>query len=353
MASIQERPGKDGKPVYRVQIRLKGFPIERATFYRKTDAKKWAQQTEAAMREGRHFKTAEAKKHTFGEMIDRYIQTVLPSKPKSIKAQKLQLFWWRNQLGHSLLSDITSNSIGEKRDKLLTEPTKRGRLRSPSTVVRYLAALSHVYTICVKEWGWVGESPMPNVAKPKEPRGRVRFLNEEERKRFLLACQMNNNPWLYIVAVLALSTGMRQGEIMNLRWENIDLEKGRIVLHETKNGERRAVPLAGLALILLKGHGKENATGLLFPSAKLSNTQKPVDLRFAWRQALKMANLKDFRPHDLRHCAASYLVMNGASLSEIANVLGHKTLQMVKRYTHISDDHAAKVVAKMNNNIFT
>jgi hypothetical protein len=125
MDSIHERPGKDGKTVYRVQIRLKGFPIQRATFYRKTDAKKWVQRTEAAMREGRHFKTTEAKKHTFGAMIDRYIQTVLPSKQKCIKAQKPQLLWWKSQLGHCLLSDLTPALIGEQRDKLLQETTKR------------------------------------------------------------------------------------------------------------------------------------------------------------------------------------------------------------------------------------
>ena len=93
MASIQERKGRDGKTVYRVQIRIKGVPIERATFERKTDANRWAQQIESDIHAGRYFKTAEAKKHTFAEFIDRYISDVFPTKPKSEKIQKTQLLW--------------------------------------------------------------------------------------------------------------------------------------------------------------------------------------------------------------------------------------------------------------------
>ncbi len=85
MASIEERRNSEGKVTYRAKIRIKGSPTETATFIRKTDAKKWVQQIEAAIREGRHFKTSESKRRTFGEMIDRYINNVLPLKPKSVR----------------------------------------------------------------------------------------------------------------------------------------------------------------------------------------------------------------------------------------------------------------------------
>jgi hypothetical protein len=175
MATIDPRTDKNGNVTYRVQVRIKGAQPQRATFDRKTDAKLWAQQTEAAIREGRHFKTAEAKKHTVGEMIDRYMRDVLPKK-KEAQRQGPQLFWWKQQIGHTLLSDFTPSMIGEQRDKLGREITTMRRLRTPATVVRYLAALSHVLSIAVREWGWLEDSPMRKVTKPKEPRGRVRSM---------------------------------------------------------------------------------------------------------------------------------------------------------------------------------
>ncbi len=351
MAYIQERPGKDGKPNFRVQVRLRGYPPQTATFERKTDAKLWAQQTEAAIREGRHFKTTEAKKHTLADLIDRYLSDVIPYKPRNAKNLTAQLIWWKRQLGDYVLADVTSALIGEYRDKLLKSVTPKGTLRSPTTVVRYLSALSHAFTLAVKEWGWLEDSPLRKVTKPKQPRGRVRFLDEEERECLLLACKESPNPYLYPVVVLALSSGMRQAEIMTLRWSDVDLQKGRIILHHTKNGERRAVPLAGLALQLLRDLEKIRRidTTLIFPSTSL---KQPVDLRFPWEKALKASKIEDFRFHDLRHTTASYLAMNGASLAEIAEVLGHKTLSMVKRYAHLSESHTANVVARMNEKFF-
>ncbi len=352
MATIQERKTETGEVTYRVMVRLKGYPLQTASFARKTDAKKWASQTEAAIREGRHFKTTEAKRHTLKELINRYIRDVLPNKPKSEAKQKNQLIWWADQLGAYALSDITPAKIAEYRDKLLGETTYRGTQRSPATVNRYLAALSHAFTIAVKEWGWVESNPLSKVRKSKEPRGRVRFLNDDERKALLAACKESKCTELYPIVVLLLSTGARRMEILGMKWEDVDLGRKVITLHETKNGERRIIPLAHYAYELIKERSKIRPIqgGLVFPSKY--NPLKPVDIRFAWETALKQADISDFRLHDLRHSAASYLVMNGASLAEIAEVLGHKTLQMVKRYAHLSEAHTANVVAKMNERIF-
>ncbi len=246
MANIEERINSEGKLTYRAKIRIKGSPVETATFTRKTDARRWVQQTEAAIREGRHFKTSESKRRTFGEMIDRYIANVIPLKPKSMRDQKRQLTWWKQELGSYALADVSAPKIADARDKLLAITVgKTGKQRSPSTVARYMAALSHAYTIAVQEWHWLDDSPMRKVSKPKEPRGRVRFLNDEEREVLLRAAKSHNNAVIYPVIVLALSTGMRQGEIMSLRWADIDLARGYITLHDTKNGERRSAPLVG------------------------------------------------------------------------------------------------------------
>lgn len=346
MAYIEERKDKNGNTRFRVLIRVKGFPTQSKTFARKTDAKIWIQQVESEMRQG-CFKIPEANKHTLKEAIDRYISNVLPTKPKNARNVYRHLNWWRDELGKYFLNEITSAKISEARDKLANESFEKGKKRAPATVVRYMASLSSVFTLCYREWEWLDANPMLKVAKPREPRGRVRFLDDEERQLFLNACKASSNPLLYPFVILALSTGMRTGEILSLTWKDVNLERGRITLHQTKNGERRFVPLTGLALKLLKdlkAQAESNAK-LLFPSSIHS---QPIDLRFPWKQALKMAHITDFKPHDMRHCAASYLIMSGSSLAEIAEVLGHKTLAMVKRYAHLSESHTSKVVARMN-----
>lgn len=359
MANIEKRISDDGKASYRVKVRLKGHPVQSATFERKTDAAKWAQSTESAIRENRHFKTTEGKRHTLAELIDRYLRDVLARKTKNARDQLRQLKWWQAEIGSYTLAEVTPSLIAQYRDKLGSGTTHHGKPRSPATVNRYLAALSIVFTIAVKEWGWVDDTPMRKVTKPKESRGRVRFLSEDERPRLLKACKESSNSFLYPVVVLALSTGMRNGEIMGLTWEVVDLNSGRAVLHDTKNGERRAVAITGHVLDLLKELNKIRRIdcNLLFPAKenkpqKPQKPQKPMDLRFPWLAALEKANIKNFRFHDLRHSAASYLAMNGASLAEIAEVLGHKTLQMVKRYAHLSEGHTASVVESMNQKIF-
>ncbi len=203
----------------------------------------------------------------------------------------------------------------------------------------------------MKEWGWVEDTPFRRVSTLKEPRGRVRFLSDEERKALLEACQTHSEQ-LYTIVVLALSTGARQMEILSLTWKQVDLERGIITLEETKNGERRVLPLASHAHELVSNLSKIRRidTGLLFPSRFKSS--KSISVHSIFQRALKAAEIKNFRFHDLRHSAASYLAMNGASLAEIAEVLGHKTLQMVKRYAHLSEAHTAGVVASMNEKIF-
>jgi integrase len=208
MASIQERKSDDGKITYRVQIRKRGYPPQTATFERKTDAKRWAQDTESAINEGRFFRTTEDRRRTFSDMVEKYMAEELPQKNSQLKrGQKTHLDWWNRQLGTYLLVDVTPTVIAEARNKLANEPAapkttnekKRGpvHLRSNATVVRYLATLSVVYSVACREWAWVNDNPLRKVRKPTEPRGRVRFLNDDERRLLLDACQTSFNPLLY------------------------------------------------------------------------------------------------------------------------------------------------------------
>ncbi len=355
MATIEERITTDGTKSYRAKVRLKGRPSASATFSKRSDAREWAQSTEAAIKEGRYFKTAESKRHTLADLIDRYLAEVMPDKPKSMKDQTQQLKWWKVKLGEYVLADITTPLLIETRSKLRQETITKGKQktkRSNATINRYCAALSHVFSIAVREWEWMESNPMKKIKRLKEDRGRDRYLNEKEIERLLTACDEYENDALYLIVILALSTGARQSEILYLHWNNVDLKRRLITFVETKNGEIRSVPLEGRAYELIKQRSKTRRidTKLIFPSN--NNPNKPLSIHSIFKRAVEKAKIKDFRFHDLRHSCASYLTMNGASITVVAEILGHKTLAMVKRYSHLSQEHKSDVVAAMNNKLF-
>lgn len=360
MASIQERKTKDGKVSFRVQVRLKGHPAQTATFDRKTDAKRWVSETEAAIREGRYFKTTEARRHTLADMCNRYLTDTLPSKGSSLqRGQKQQLGWWTKRIGGYALADVTPALIAEQRDFLAkkvlvpSSDDRPARLTAPATVVRYLAALSAAFSQAVNEWGWIEVSPMAKVKKPREPKGRVRFLSDEERAKLFDACRKSENRYLYAIVLLAISTGARHGEIMGLEWQHIDFERSRAVLFDTKNGDHRPLLLSPQLIDELQRlhSARADGTSLVFVSARAPT--RPMEIRAYWHTALTVAGINDFRFHDLRHTAASYLAMNGATSTELSEILGHKTLSMVKRYAHLSESHTRQVVTKMNDKLFS
>jgi len=363
MASIREKRRADGSCSFHVQIRVKGTPPVTETFDRKTDAKRWAAETEAAIRQRRHFNVFEAQRHTAAQMIDRFTTDVLPNRPKQRRDLTSHLAWWKSEIGAYLLSELTPSVLSAARDKLSKATTVRRKNRAPATVLRIMASLSAVLKVAEHDWQWIESSPMAKISKPRAGRGRVRFLSVEERKRLFDACEALGHPYLHTIVVIALSTGMRLSEIMGLRWELVDVRDklaiGHAQLLETKNGERRGVALAGAALAAVRAlkHRAGQDVGYLFPSNRprpktQAKGERPMDIRRPWNEAVAVANLKDFRFHDLRHSAASYLAMNGATASEIAAVLGHKTLAMVKRYAHLSESHTAAVVARMNEKVF-
>ena len=336
MASIEKRKSEDGSNSYRVKIRMKGRPPESATFDRLTDAREWSKKIEADMKAGRHFGVS--KRHTVAELLDRYEATELPSL-KSAATVKARLDWWRELHGAALLSDLTPDVIAKARDTLKATPKQRGAgIRSAADVNRTLAALSSACGYAVKELGWLERNPMERVTKGAESKGRVRFLSDEELPRFLQACRESGNPSLYLAVVLALTTGGRQSETMGLRWPQIDLKRRTAMLGDTKNGDARALPLSGEAIALLQERAKVRSLtdDRLFPPTVAAKKAPYLDLRQPFAAALKAAEIKDFHWHDLRHTCASYLAMAGTSPLEIAKVLGHRTMAMVARYSHLS-----------------
>lgn len=365
MATIQERRKNDGKITYTATIRIKGYKPINATFDRLTDARIWIAENESAMRTGKYIDKSELIKHTLGDLIDRYIEEKLPYRSEANKKSFEQnLLWWKDKLGAVLLKDITPKILAKYRDILLKEPDARAtktldkdkKTKTPATVNRYMACLSIVLTKACNEWEWLNENPMLKVDKCKEAKGRTRFLSAEEQADLLNACKNNSStPLLYMLVVLALSTGARQGELLNLKWENVrfNKEEKNVTLYfmNTKNGEHRSVIINSLGYELLMEHSKVRKIRTKYIFARKDGL-KPYDLRKQWNKALKEANIKNFRFHDLRHTTASNLAMNGASLRDIAEILGHKTMQMTQRYSHLTKKYTAKVLQELNDKQF-
>ncbi|MGB7977603.1 MAG: site-specific integrase [Chlamydiales bacterium] len=189
----------------------------------------------------RHFPRKENEEQTFAAFIDKYIDLELPKKPKSYKKQRMQLLWWKQQLGDYFLVYVTNSMISELRDKLLSEKLPKGTKRTSSTTNRYLAALSHAYTVAMKDWGWVNENPVLKVRRPKENKARERFLEKHEIEVLLNECLKIKSPYIYPVVFLAIATGARKGELLALKWKDIDFTRARLTFRDTKNGKSRSI----------------------------------------------------------------------------------------------------------------
>jgi integrase len=350
---------------YRAQVRRKGRPAESANFPNKAEAKAWAESIETAIREGRHFPHAAARRKSFDELAKDYAETVLTEFDPGERATRIrQLAWWGAQFGDLRLSELSADRISQARDKLAAETFTRGKphtnkktgvvtapkqyKRSGSTVNRYLATLSHALSFAVKERRLIDRNPVSDITRKKEPRGRTRFLSDDERTALLEACEKSDWAPLHPLVLLAITTGARRGELLSLRWADVDMKASRALVRESKNDEQRTLPLAGKALEALrklKLNGSARSEWV-FPNP--SGHPGPFEnIDGYWYAALEAAGISNFHFHDLRHTTASMLAAQGCSLLEIADVLGHKTLAMVKRYSHLVVDHKAKVIERM------
>ena len=350
MGTIFSRKAKNGKPRYLARVRRQGGKHIAKTFETKTEAQAWVASIETSINYGTYSHIAESKKHRVAQLIDHYIFTELPKKPKSLDKQTQQLLWWKERIGSHLLSTVTPALIVECQDELLSEITVRGTQRSSSTVNRYLSALSHAFSIAYRQWQWVTENPFRKIPKLKEPHGRDHILIEEELSALLHACKQSSCPHLYPIVRIALTTGARKNEIMNLKWSDIDLKTGKAILRETKNGSTRSLYLAHVIVKMLQGlaQSRKIDSFLLFPG---QDPTRPADIRTAWELAIARAGLDNFVFHSLRHQAASTMAAMGASDVELRAFLGHKSPSMVLRYAHYRDSALADSINRMNQHL--
>jgi integrase len=345
MGYIRE-PKKPGQR-WQAEVRLKGHPTLTATFDRKTDAKAWIQKVEADIRCGRNQLYSESRRHTFAEAVERFF------KEKTVSVVKRgHLLWWKAEIGLLYLRDIRPSLISEKKQKLLTLPNSKGIIRSGSTSNRFLASLSHLMSICSRQWEWIAdENPVKKIDREKEPRERTRFLILEERQSFLKACKSSDNPYLHAFVVLLLSTGGRYNEIRCLKWTDVDLFQGKITITKSKNSDMRSIPIRGMALTLLQTlSAQAQSIGYVFPSHQTKT--RPIEFRRAFRTAIRRSGLRNFRGHDCRHDFATSMLAQGLSLGEIGHLLGHRSVSMTRRYSHLVESRSIEAVVKMSNQVF-
>jgi len=357
MATIEKRISAKGTVSWRVKIRIEGQAPINKTFSLQTHAKQWGKKIETEIAEGIYFPATKSKGKKLSDLIETYLSHLKIHNPRRINELSSIMGWWRKEYGHKLLQELRSNDFIDAQTRLSKKVTKKidenGSLTtlSASTINRYMVAINTALNFSVKSLKWLQNNPMDGVKKFTEPQGRTRFLSEQEIGHLMDACKKDRSEHIFPIVLLGISTGRRKSAIMNLTWENVDIDTGRVRFWESKTKSYALSTISGPTLELLRRKYKDRpeTQELVFPSS--SNPKTPVDIKKAWGRVLKEAKIENFRFHDLRHTCASYLAMNGASLMELANILGHKTLSMVQRYAHVSEDHTAPIQKKMNDKV--
>ncbi len=351
MANIQKRVNKKNEVSYRALVRIKGYPVQSKTFLKLAHAQEWAKRIEIEMKDGKFFMTPEAQRRTVNELIDRYTtEVIIPKKDKRLVPY---LNIWRKIIGQFSLAAVNRDILTDALHKIEAIPKPHGGKKSPATMNRYIAAMSIVFSYAYKKLDWIERNPFEKVDKYKEPKGIVRYLKSEQIIRLLAACRQSSNPLLYPAVLMALTTGARKNEILSLRWSDIDFPNKMAILQKTKNGDCRSIPISDQVLPILQEMERNRGTcEYVFPPTRESPIKHHANITHAWYAALKKADIKEFRFHDLRHTAASYLMMNNTPTVAVANLLGHKTLDMTKRYSHLSDECNQTIVENLTEKLF-
>src|SRR5262249_17738162 len=273
-------------------------------------------------------------KDTFGEVAERYLKYQKARlTPKAYDREEGILRIHLAPFNSLQLAAIRKADI----QRYVTEAVAK---RSSGSIRKELIVLKHLFTLAV-EWEIVPANPARDVKPPKLPPGRVRYLQPTELRALLNACPEG----LRQIVALAVSTGMRRGEILSLRFLDIDLTNRLIRLPQTKNGDGRIVHLNNMATMVFRSVGWTEETK---PGDQIFSAWTPGQVTMAFGRLCRSLKIADFRFHDLRHTAASWMRMAGADIHTVAELLGHKDLTTAKRYQHLSPAFLAEAVGKLD-----
>ena len=317
MAYFQKRSGS-----WRAIVKRKGFERITRTFDTKAEAEIWAATLESEMGRGVFVSQKEAESTTLEESLERYEREISSSKKGHLQEKKRIRTWKSHPLAKRFLASIQGKDIAAWRDARI----KSGS--SANTVRLDLAIISHLFEIARKEWGMEGlKNPVKSIRLPSPPSGRDRRLQPGELEK-LLECLSEE---MGQVVRFALETAMRRGELAGMTWDMVDLKKRTVTLPETKtkNGQKRIVPLSSVAVTILK----ERLNTRRIDGKVWNIGLDAISQDFA--RACHKANISDLHFHDLRHEATSRLFEKGFDTMEVRTITGHKTLQMLARYTHL------------------
>ncbi len=348
MAGFYEQRDRDGNLIgWQAKVRKKGYPTQTQVFRSKREAQEWSAIIESEMARGVWKDRSEAESTTLGEALDRYAKTITVSKKEQSSELSKIRQWQSRPISKRFLSTIGGKELAS----VMREMEAEGK--SANTIRLHLAVFSHLYKIARTEWGMNSlDNPVELVRKPKLPQGRDRRLVDDEEARLLAACAKAKNPWLLPVVRFAIETASRAGEILETKgkakdgvrpvettgvlWKNVDLTKRTALLLDTKNGTDRLVPLSSVVVDVLKALPRS-------PDGKVFGTTYEA-IHLAFVRACKRAGITGLTFHDLRHEGTSRLFEKGLNPMQVAAITGHKTLQMLKRYTHLRAEDLVKLL---------
>lgn len=321
---------------WKAVIRKTGWPTASKTFRIKRDAEDWARRTEDEMVRGVYILRSASERTIFGEALDRYLKEVTPTKKASTqKAEAAKARQLKEFFGKYSLAAINAELVASYRDKRIEAG------KSNNTVRLELALLSNLFSVAIREWGMgLTYNPVSNIRKPSPGDGRNRRLSSDEQASLLKHVDEHSNPMLGWIVRIAIETGMRSSEILTLRRSQIDLARRIVRLTDTKNDSARTVPLTKIATeqfrTALANPVRPIDTDLIFfGEPGKDGKRRPYSFSTQWVAIRKKAGMPDLHFHDLRHEAVSRLVEGGLSDQEVSAISGHKSMQMLKRYTHL------------------
>jgi integrase len=293
----------------------------------------------AEIQSGKQPEIIKIKNHSFKELALEYVKWA--ERQRAFKQKRLVVIQLVNQFGHYPLRRFDTRMI----EQFQTERIQKGN--KPGTVNRLISIMKHMFTKAV-DWNMVEDETLKRVRRAKlleENNRRLRYLSKDECQALINNCDGHLKP----IVIMAMNTGMRKGEILNLKWDNVDLKHDFILLDMTKNGERREIPINSTLKETLSRMIRRVNVPYVFISNKTG--ERYGNLQRSFNTACRRAGIKDFHFHDLRHTFASQLVMAGIDLTTIKELLGHKTLTMTLRYAHLAPSHKVKAVDILDSTI--
>ena len=325
MATFRKRPGPGGKTAWQAQIIRRGYERQYRTFDTKAEAEAWAAIVESEMARGVFVSRAEAETTTLAEALEQYEREVMPRKKATTANRE------RDRVRSLAVSSLARRSLASIRGKDIADTIRDMEARglSPNTIRLHLALLSHLFNTARTAWGMESLSnpvEMVRGQQPKLPQGRDRRLQGNEQARLLASAKPYGGE-IGSLIIWAIETAMRGGEIAAMQWEHLDRQARVLLIPETKNGTSRRVPLSTAALMVLDGLPQATAGPVW--------TMRPASISQALMRVCKAAGITGLTFHDLRHEATSRLFEKGLNPMQVAAITGHKTLQMLKRYTHL------------------